>query len=348
MRFKDLPIRRKLMAMLLFTSGVVLVLTCVAFVSYEFVSFRAAALRNLSTLGRVIANNSTAPLAFDNQADAAEVLTALKAEPHIEAAALYEGRVREPQKAFDPLLCRDVAAASGVRAEIMRHVPRARLEVVHCDLASLASVREAAATVRRDYPPVGLLVNNAGMVSTRRRTSIDGFELTFATNHLGPFLLTALLSGHLDRAARIVMVASRIHFRGRLDLAAVTNARARYRATSAYAQSKLANVMHTFALARRMAGSGISVNCLHPGVVATNLLPRWLRVIKPLITRVMFDAERGARTAIYLSLDPSVAGITGRYFDEYQLPRAASPLANDVELQESLWRQSAAWTGAPP
>jgi NAD(P)-dependent dehydrogenase (short-subunit alcohol dehydrogenase family) len=245
------------------------------------------------------------------------------------------------------MLCRDVTAASAVRDEIMRHSPRARVEVVRCDLASLASVREAAAAVRRDYPPLGLLVNNAGMVSTRHRTSVDGFELTFATNHLGPFLLTALLSDHLDKAARIVMVASRIHYRGRLDLAAVTDARARYGATAAYARSKLANVMHTFALARRMAGTGISVNCLHPGVVATNLLPRWLRVIKPLFTRVVFDAERGARTSVHLALDQSVAGVTGRYFDEYQLPRAASPLANDVELQESLWNMSLAWTGAP-
>jgi NAD(P)-dependent dehydrogenase (short-subunit alcohol dehydrogenase family) len=245
------------------------------------------------------------------------------------------------------MLCRDVPAAAAVRDEIVRHVPRARVEVVRCDLASLASVREAAAAVRRDYPPLGFLVNNAGMVSTRRRTSVDGFELTFATNHLGPFLLTALLSEHLDEAARIVTVASRIHHRGRLDLEAVTDARARYRATAAYARAKLANVMHTFALARRMAGTGVSVNCLHPGVVATNLLPRWLRVVKPLITRTVFDAERGARTTLYLALDQSVAGVTGRYFDEHQVPRAASAIANDVALQESLWNQSAAWTAAP-
>ena len=245
------------------------------------------------------------------------------------------------------MLCRDVAAASAVRAEIVRQLPRATLEVVRCDLASLASVREAAATVRRDYPRLGLLINNAGMVSSRRRTSADGFELTFATNHLGPFLLTALLLGHLDEAARIVMVASRIHYRGRLDLGAVRDARARYRATAAYAQSKLANVMHTLALARRMAGTDVSVNCLHPGVVATNLLPPWLRVVKPLITRVMFDAERGAQTTLHLALDPGVAGVTGRYFDEYQLPRDAAPLANDVELQESLWNMSAEWTAAP-
>jgi retinol dehydrogenase 12 len=245
------------------------------------------------------------------------------------------------------MLCRNVAAAGEVRDEIVRQVPHARIEVVHCDLASLASVGEAAAVVRRDFPPLGLLINNAGMVSTRRRTSVDGFELTFATNHLGPFLLTALLSDRLDKAARIVIVASRIHYRGRLELAGVTDARARYRATAAYAQSKLANVMHAFALARRMAGTGISVNCLHPGVVATNLLPSWLRVIKPLVTKVMFDAERGARSSIYLALDPAVAGISGRYFDENQLPRPAATLADDVELQESLWNTSAAWTGAP-
>jgi NAD(P)-dependent dehydrogenase (short-subunit alcohol dehydrogenase family) len=240
-----------------------------------------------------------------------------------------------------------VKAAAAVRDEITRLAPRATVEVVRCDLASLASVREAAAAVRRDCPPLALLVNNAGIVSTRRRTSEDGFELTFATNHLGPFLLTALLSDHLDEAARIVMVASRIHYRGRLDFAAVTNGRTRYRATAAYAQSKLANVMHTFALARRMTGTGISVNCLHPGVVATNLLPRWLRIIKPLLTREVFDSERGARTSVYLALDPTIAGITGRYFDEYQLPRPASALANDVELQESLWTRSAEWTGVP-
>ena len=245
------------------------------------------------------------------------------------------------------MLCRNVDAANAVRADTLRQVPGARIEVVRCDLASLASVREAAAAVRRDYPPLGLLINNAGMVSTRQRTSVDGFELTFATNHLGPFLLTALLSDHLDRNARIVNVASRIHYQGRMDLTGVTNANGRYRAIAAYARSKLANVMHTFALARRMAGTDISVNCLHPGVVASNLLPRWLRVVKPLITRIMFDVEQGARTSLYLALDPGVAGVTGRYYDEYQIPQAAAPLANDIELQETLWSMSSTWTQAP-
>jgi len=245
------------------------------------------------------------------------------------------------------MLCRNVSAAEIVREEIIRQVPRATVHVVHCDLASLASVREGAGAVRRDYPRIDLLINNAGMVSTRHRMSEDGFELTFATNHLGPFLLTALLRDALGKAARIVNVASRAHIRGRIDFDRITNARAPFSATAAYAQSKLANILFTFALARRLSGTGICVNCLHPGVVATNLLPRWLRLIKPLLNPVILDAERGARTTLYLALSQEAEGVTGRYFDEHQNPQPASPLASNVELQESLWEKSARWTGVP-
>jgi retinol dehydrogenase 12 len=245
------------------------------------------------------------------------------------------------------MLCRNVAAAEAVREEIIAEVPRAVVQVVHCDLASLASVREAADAVRREYAHLDLLINNAGMVSTRHRMSVDGFELTFATNHLGPFLLTALLLDALGNAARIVNVASRAHLRGRLDLEHITAARAPYNGVAAYARSKLANILFTFALARRLAGTGVCVNCLHPGVVATNLLPRWLRLIKPLITPVILDAERGARTTLYLALSAEVAGVTGGYFDEHQNPKTAAALANDFELQERLWRMSAQWTGVP-
>ena len=241
------------------------------------------------------------------------------------------------------MLCRDLAAASAVRAEILRQVPRATVEVVRCDLASLASVREAAATVRRDYPRLGLLVNNAGMVSTRRRTSVDGFELTFATNHLGPFLLTQLLLDRMSDDGRIITVSSRVHYQGKLDLARIADPKARYDSRGAYARSKLANVLHTLALARRLVATRVTANCLHPGVVATNLLPRWLRLIKPLISPVIFDAERGARTTLYLALSNEIAGVSGRYFDENQAVQPAAAAANDVELQEALWQASERW-----
>jgi NAD(P)-dependent dehydrogenase (short-subunit alcohol dehydrogenase family) len=243
------------------------------------------------------------------------------------------------------MLCRDMRAGQAVRDEIIGAVPAAAIHVVPCDLASLASVRRSADIVRGMVGTIDLLINNAGMVSSRHRMSADGIELTFATNHLGPFLLTALLSERLSDAARVINVASRVHYRGRIDFGRITNPDARYGAVAAYAQSKLANVLHTFALARRLSGTRICANCLHPGVVATNLLPRWLRVVKPLISRVMFDAERGARTTLYLALSSEVAGVSGCYFDENQLPQTAAPLANDQQLQESLWQMSTRWAG---
>ena len=246
------------------------------------------------------------------------------------------------------MLCRDLDAGRAVGAEILAQLPRAAVHVVHCDLASLHAVRASAAAVRSAYGRIALLVNNAGMVSTRHRMSVDGFELTFATNHLGPFLLTALLLDRLTENARVITVASRAHFRARLDFERITNPRAPYNAMAAYAQSKLANVMHTFALARRLAGTGICVNCLHPGVVATNLLPRWLRLIKPLLSPEILNVEDGARTTLYLALSDAVGGVTGRYFDERQQAAPAATLANDVQLQETLWNKSSLWVAAMP
>ncbi len=242
------------------------------------------------------------------------------------------------------MLCRDLEAADRVRDAIVATIPQAKVHSVHCDLASLASVRECARKVGRDFGRIGWLINNAGTVSTWHKTSVDGFELTFATNHLGPFLLTELLRDRMTDDGRIINLASRAHYRGRLDLAAVANPKARYNAQAAYAQSKLANVMHTFALARRLSGSSrVTVNCLHPGIVATNLLPPWLRLIKPLLSPNIIDAERGARTTLYLALSNDVAGMSGRYFDEHQKEQRAAPVAYDITLQEALWDASERW-----
>ena len=240
------------------------------------------------------------------------------------------------------MLCRDFDAAMRERQALLAELPGAAVHVVRCDLASLASVREAAREVSRQFERIALLVNNAGIVSTRHRMSADGFELTFATNHLGPFLLTQLLLERLADRSRIVTVASRAHYPGVLNLAQVADPRARYHARAAYSRSKLANVMHTFALARRLAGTGITANCLHPGVVATNLLPRWLQIVKPFISHTI-DVERGARTSLYLCLSKEVEGVSGRYFDEHQVAQAASDAANDGGLQEELWRASERW-----
>lgn len=243
------------------------------------------------------------------------------------------------------MLCRNPAAADAVAREIVAAVPGAQIASIGCDLASLASVRAAAATVCERTPTIDLLINNAGMVSLTHRRSPDGYELTFASNHLGPFLLTGLLLDRIAPAGRIVTVASRVHVQGVLDLDTVTDPGSRYRPLAAYARSKLANVMHTFALARRLEGCRVTANCLHPGVVATHLLPWWVRLLQRLRSREVFDEERGARTTLELALSGEVAGVSGRYFDEYGEAREPAALAHDIELQEELWARSEAWTG---
>ena len=246
------------------------------------------------------------------------------------------------------MLCRDLQAAARVRDELRTLVPGSEIHALHCDLALLDSVRRCAESLRRDFAGIALLINNAGMVSTLRRRSPDGFELCFATNHLGPFLLTRLLLDRIPAGGRIVNVASWVHYRAHMDLDYVATATARYSPTQAYAQSKLANVMFSLALARRLGGYDVTVNCLHPGVVATNLLPGWLRALYRLTGRPMIDAERGARTSLYLALSAEVAAVSGRYFNEDQREQRPSALARDLQQQERLWEASEQWTGLSP
>jgi NAD(P)-dependent dehydrogenase (short-subunit alcohol dehydrogenase family) len=243
------------------------------------------------------------------------------------------------------MLCRNASAANVLAQQMIARTPGAEVAVVQCDLAELASVRAAAHQVLNRFPRIDRLINNAGIVSTRHRFSKDGHELTFATNHLGPFLLTRLLLPAMAPAARIINVASKMHYSGRMDLDTVDDPRARYRPVAAYSRSKLANVLDTFVLARQLAGRGITVNCLHPGVVNTNLLPGWLNVLRPLFKRFILTPEQGARTSLYLALDPTAAVLQGQYLDEHQQVQPAAAAAQDRELQDKLLTWSARWTG---
>src|SRR5580658_2070738 len=246
------------------------------------------------------------------------------------------------------MLCRNVTAATALAQELRQAAPDGQVDAVPCDLADLASVRAAAAAVLTRYPRIDRLINNAGIVSTRHRFSVDGHELTFATNHLGPFLLTRLLLPAMAPAARIINVASKMHYKGRMDLDTVDDPRARYGAVAAYSRSKLANVLDTFVLARRLAGSGITVNCLHPGIVNTNLLPGWLNLIRPLFKRFILTPEQGARTSLYLALDPQADALQGQYLDDHQQVQPAAAAAQDRQLQDKLLTWSARWTGLDP
>jgi NAD(P)-dependent dehydrogenase (short-subunit alcohol dehydrogenase family) len=228
---------------------------------------------------------------------------------------------------------RDPARAAAVAREA-NAVPGAPgdAESVVGDLASLAAVRALAAAVRARGAPLDVLVNNAGVAfrDAERRLSADGFELTFAVNHLAHFLLTRELLDLLAEAAarrggaRVVTVSSELHARGRIDFDDLQGER-RYGGTAAYANSKLANVLFARGLARRTAARGVTSNALHPGVIRTKLLRDGFG------SNGGATVERGAATSVHLALHPAVAAVTGAYFvDSRETPPAAAALDDAV------------------
>jgi len=243
------------------------------------------------------------------------------------------------------MLCRNVALANEVAVQIASQVAGSRVEAIPCDLGDLSSVRRAALDVRERFGPIQRMILNAGMASMAHQRAASGLDLNFAVNHLGHFLLVELLREQMASGGRIITVASRAHLRGNLDLDAVADPSERIRATASYARSKLANVLHSLALARQLEGTGVTANCLHPGIVATHLLPHWVQVIQRLIRGQMFDEQRGAKTTLHLTLSPEVAGCNGIYFDEKARATSPSKRALDRALQDELWRRSRSWVG---
>jgi retinol dehydrogenase 12 len=222
------------------------------------------------------------------------------------------------------------------------------VEPLEADLFSQAEIRRAAREFARSHARLDVLVNNAGGIFPDLRRTGDGYERTWALNHLAYVLLTLELLGPLREAggARIVNVASTAHARGGLDFDNLQGER-RYTPMSAYARSKLANVLFTYALARRLRPSGITANCLHPGIVATGfgrntkgLFRLGLAMARPFF----LSEEKGARTSIFLASSPAVAGISGEYFSNCRAERSSAPSYDDA-VQERLWRLSLQQTG---
>ena len=219
------------------------------------------------------------------------------------------------------------------------------------DLASLASVRDCAASFLARDEPLHVLVNNAG-VGGQRGLTADGFELHFGVNHLGHFALTMLLLDRLTesgrgaegRGARVVNVSSEVHYSAKgIDFDAVRQ-RTSFIGTREYAVSKLCNVLFTRELARRLGdGAGITTYALHPGVVASDIWRRIPALVRPLVTRRMITTEEGARTSVYCATSAEVATQTGLFYDKCQV-KPASRVATP-ELAEQLWKHSAEWAG---
>jgi retinol dehydrogenase 12 len=236
---------------------------------------------------------------------------------------------RNPDKARD--LCQDIVAAGGSQPS-----------VVLMDMARLADVRRAAQEVLAQDRPIDVLLNNAGIVNLKREETVDGFEETLAVNHYAVFLLTGLLLPALQQAynARIVNVASHAHTfvrdMGFDDMQALK----KYSTFHEYGRSKLANILFTRELARRLEPEGITVNSLHPGAVSTSLGQQnggLLSKILPVVLKPFFRSpEKGAQTSIYLCQSLEVAGVTGEYFYNCR-PTSTKPWAQDDEAGQRLW-----------
>lgn len=247
------------------------------------------------------------------------------------------------------VVSRDPAKCDTVAEMIRRQTGNPSVEAMPADLSSQGQIRALARRFLDAYSRLDVLLNNAGAIFISRQVSADGIEMTWALNHLSYFLLTHLLMDALRAApaARVINVASDAHLMGKIDFDDVQFARRRYSGFAAYSQSKLANVMHAYALARRLEGSAITVNALHPGAVATNFGKNnsgvWGSLFK-LFSRFTISPEEGAQTSIYLASSPEVAGVTGKYFYRCK-PKLSSRVSYDVQAQERLWQLSAEMAG---
>lgn len=243
------------------------------------------------------------------------------------------------------LVGRDADRGKAAVDRIKAQTGNSNVHLFLADLSSQAEIRELAANVRRRYDHLDVLVNNAGAVFNTRQLTVDGIEMTFALNHLSYFLLTTLLLDLLKAGApsRVINVASATHQGARSSGIDDWQSEKQYSMTQAYHRSKLANLLFTYELARRLEGTGVTVNAVKPGFTKTGLgknsgglMAIFLRIMSALMAQ---SAEKGAETSIYLATSPDVAQVTGKYFDR-QVAIKSSPDSYNVALGQRLWALS--------
>jgi NAD(P)-dependent dehydrogenase (short-subunit alcohol dehydrogenase family) len=248
------------------------------------------------------------------------------------------------------LVGRDPGRTEAAVAQVKARGGSGEVSSFLCDFSSQASIRKLAEEVRGKLGRLDVLVNNAGGVNKKRQLTVDGIEKTFAVNHLGYFLLTNLLLDLIQRSApaRVVTVASIGHRRGTLDFNDLGFERGGYAIMRAYTRSKLANVLFAAELARRLAGTGVTSNSLHPGSVDTNIwsgAPLWAKPLIQILFRPFFiSAEEGGSYIVQLAADPQLEGVTGKYFEKGKAV-APAPLVQDEAVAKRLWKVSAEMVG---
>jgi len=243
------------------------------------------------------------------------------------------------------MVCRDQSRGEAARDEIvgLSGSKKANVDLMLADLASLDSVRELANGFLQKYERLHVLINNAGLILSKRSVTKDGLETTFEVNYLSHFLLTNLLLGALKASApsRIINVSSGAHTRGHIDFDDLQGEKG-YSGMRAYSQSKLAQVLFAYELAKRLKGTGVTVNCVHPGAVATN----WARQSAGALSFVLkfvgpleLSPEKGADTSVYLASSPEVADVTGKYFTKRKEVPSSKESYDEAEAQR-LWQVS--------
>lgn len=244
-------------------------------------------------------------------------------------------------------VARDKARGEETLAELDKRAPGLAHKIHYADLSLLADMKRVAAEIAASEPRIDVLINNAGAMFAKRQVTSDGFERTFALDHLSYFVVTAGLRQRLlaSGPARIINTSSDAHKGGHLDIDDLQTEK--YTSIKAYARAKLANILFTRELARRLKGTGLTANSLHPGVVATRFGHESGGVVSSLLKFVQFFAispEKGAETIVYLASSPEVAGVSGEYFYKCK-PAVPTRAAQDDRLAAALWEKSVALTG---
>ncbi|HEY6903436.1 MAG TPA: SDR family oxidoreductase [Candidatus Acidoferrales bacterium] len=251
------------------------------------------------------------------------------------------------------LVCRNAEKGRAALEDTRRDSGSSQLDLLIAEMSSQASVRALADQIRQKCPRLDVLINNAGAAVPKRTLSAEGIEKTLAANHLGAALLTLLLIDLLKASApsRIVNVSSEAQRRARVDMSDLQFERRKYRAFAAYGQSKALMNAFTFELARRLEGTGVTVNCLHPGVVATNIWgtnpPLIFKLIIGLMKPFMLDSKRGAQTSLFLASSPEVAEVSGKYFIKCK-PAESGPLSRDPAVAAEVWQYTQRMIGMNP
>ncbi|MCR4586496.1 MAG: SDR family oxidoreductase [Lachnospiraceae bacterium] len=239
------------------------------------------------------------------------------------------------------MLCRSEKRGREALAKLKQKEER-QVELILCDLGDYESIRRFARQVKAEYARIDILVNNAGFISLNRQETKEGLERQFGINHIGHFLLTMLLLKNMGEGSRIVNVASGAHKVGRVHFEDI-NLKKHFNVITAYSQSKLANVLFTRELARRVADRGITVNCCHPGAVATNIgIDRdtgFGKTVTGMLKPFFQTPEEGARTAIFLAMDNSVKNVSGEYFYRCRIAKS-SKRSKDMRLARKLFALS--------